>query len=117
MAIREPQHRCWRAAWLSAAGGVVLVVVVILSPRLASAESLLSPTVAPGRVAEVNSSEQSTDAPPIPDAKSDTSGNTALGPAPSPHGLDSHAAYRALIEKEVAGTGLAPDIAEAVMEV
>jgi soluble lytic murein transglycosylase-like protein len=36
---------------------------------------------------------------------------------PQPRGLDAHARYRRLIEKEAAQAGLSPDIAEAVMAV
>ncbi len=119
MTTREPLHCHERAGRLSAAGGVVLAAIAIFSPRLACAEQFLSPSVAPARVAEGEPPGQATDAlvNAASDAKSEAMGNTALGAAPSPRGLDSHSVYRALIEKEAAGTGLAPDIADAVMAV
>ncbi|WP_213773062.1 transglycosylase SLT domain-containing protein [Bradyrhizobium sp. dw_78] len=90
----------------------------MLLPDLASAELLLSSPPSDTRVAEIEPRELTRDAPTdASDTKDQTNDNTARGAPPLLRGLDSHASYRALIEKEAAGTGLSPEIAEAVMAV
>jgi soluble lytic murein transglycosylase-like protein len=119
MALRKPEHRHPERRRLNAAFGFVLVAFAILVPKLASAELLPSSTSSDTRVAAVESPEQTKDATAdaIPNAKRETDDKTARSAAPSPSGLDPRASYRALIEKEAGGAGLAPEIAEAVMAV
>ncbi len=119
MATRKPQQRDREPRRFNAAFGFVLVALVIFLPKLANAELLSSSASSAARLAEVGSPEQMKDAPAdtAPDVKSETNGNAPKGEPPLPRGLDSHASYRALIEKEATGTGLSPDIAEAVMAV
>jgi hypothetical protein len=92
--------------------------LVALRPAAAQSGSDSSLPVTHFAVAEA--SDRTRDETP-PDAASDAkveihdpAGRSR--PLSSP-ALDSHASYRALIEKEAAGTGLAPEIAEAVMAV
>jgi hypothetical protein len=96
-----------------------LAAFVILLPRLASAEVLPSSTSSDTHIVDVEppglTKDASADA--VPDTKTETIDKAAKSAPPSLRGLDGHAGYRALIEKEVAGTGLAPDVAEAVMAV
>ncbi len=119
MAMRNPQHCRQQRCRLNAAFGAVLAAVVMLMPGLASAELLSSSTSSDSRLVDAESPEQANDTPAdvAPDAKDSTGDGAARGAMPSLRGLDTHASYRALIEKEAAGTGLAPDIAEAVMAV
>lgn len=117
MATHNPQHCRQQRHRLNAAFGIVLAAFVMLLPRLASAESLPPLTSSNVHLADVESLEQAKDAPTAPDAKDGTGDDSAKGAMPSLRALDTHASYRALIEKEAAGTGLAPDIAEAVMAV
>lgn len=88
--MRKPHHRRQLQPPLMAAFGVAALACVMISPRPVSAEQLPSEPV---RTMETNRAP------------------------PSVPALDARAGYRALIDKEAAGTGLAPDIAEAVMVV
>ncbi|WP_338028083.1 lytic transglycosylase domain-containing protein [Bradyrhizobium oropedii] len=108
-----------------AAGGLALALG-FAQPVRAQGE-----TAAPSfsmRFAAVDSAEPSADATAKPPAEAATkpakdlakdAGGKNLPPAPASQAAvsDARMRYRALIEKEAAGTGLAPEIAEAVMGV
>lgn len=119
MALHEPQRHHQKPRRLKATLGLVLVAFMILVPRLAPAESRPSSTSSDTRIADVESREQTNDVPAdvVSDASNTTPDKSVKSVPSSLRGLDSPAGYRALIEKEAAGTGLAPEIAEAVMAV
>ena len=113
----EPRHH--RHKQLKTVAGLVFVALIVLLPRLTSAEMLTPVIPFDARFAPAES------APPIKEVPAeavsatipDVTGNTARTASPSPRALDAHSSYRALIDKEAAGTGLAPEIADAVMAV
>jgi soluble lytic murein transglycosylase-like protein len=115
MAMRRGHKaaRRWNAAF-----GIVLAFVLVL-PKLASAELLPTPTSFVARFAAVESPEQTKEAPAnaVSDANKESQDRAATIAPPQVHGLDAHASYRALVEKEAARAGLSPEIAEAVMAV
>ena len=119
MVTHKQGHRYRAPRRLSTSFGFVLAAFAMLLPNPASAELLSASASSDTRVADVEPPEQTKDAPAdtVPDAKVETGDKAAKSASPSLHGLDSRANYRALIEKEAAGTGLAPEIAEAVMAV
>jgi soluble lytic murein transglycosylase-like protein len=115
MAMRQG-HRAARRR--NAAFGVVLALVLLL-PKLASAEMLPAPTSFVARFAAVESPEQTKGAPANAGSevnKESRDGAATSAPPPAP-GLDAHPSYRALVEKEAGREGLPPEIAEAVMAV
>jgi soluble lytic murein transglycosylase-like protein len=119
MTTCKPQHRDVVHRDLCIAFSLVLAMAAMLLPKPASAELLSTSASSDTRIAEVESPEQLKDAPAdaIPNAKGETNNGVAKSSPSSLRSLDGHASYRALIEKEAAGTGLAPEIAEAVMAV
>ncbi|WP_407654586.1 lytic transglycosylase domain-containing protein [Bradyrhizobium prioriisuperbiae] len=91
---------------------------VVLAPVAAFAEASTPSTSFDTRFAAIEAPPQADDA--TPKRPSDPHKNiesSAKDDAPALRGLDARARYRALIEKAVTGTGLAPEIAEAVMGV
>jgi soluble lytic murein transglycosylase-like protein len=105
--------RRWNAAF-----GLALAFVLVL-PKLASAELLPTPTSFDARFAAVEAPEQTRQTPAnaVSDANKEPQDRAATSAPPPAHGLDAHASYRALAEKEAARAGLAPEIADAVMAV
>ncbi len=101
----------WLAAWAVLAG-------LVLAPQMACAEASTPSTSFDTRFAAIEP-PQADDATP-PKTSNDPPKSVespAANSAPVPPGLDARARYRALIEKQVVGTGLAAEIAEAVMAV
>jgi soluble lytic murein transglycosylase-like protein len=119
MTTCKPQHRDVMHRDLCIAFSLVLAMAAVLLPKPAFAELLSTSASSDTRFAEVESPEQLKGAPAgaIPDAKGQTNNGVAKSSPSSLRSLDGDANYRALIEKEAAGTGLAPEIAEAVMAV
>ncbi len=111
----------WFQAQAARRCGTVFILglaVCLLVPNLASADPDLPANSLEARSAAVAAAEEGNVAPA--NAETDQSMPADHGPraeSPSPRGLDPHARYRMLIQKEVARTGLAPEIAEAVMAV
>jgi soluble lytic murein transglycosylase-like protein len=109
------------AEWPRWGLALALAFVACLFPlKPASAQSAAYPASFDTRFAAAKTPDQT------PDQTSDTSTNAASGTIgdkpekveqPQPRGLDAHAHYRSLIEKEAAQAGLSPEIAEAVMAV
>ncbi|ABD88457.1 lytic transglycosylase domain-containing protein [Rhodopseudomonas palustris] len=97
----------------------VLLALAILLPRPAFAELLPPSTRSDRRVATVDALQRAKAAPAdaVSNTKDESNDKTAKDLPASRPGLGGHLSYRALIEKETAGTGLAPEIAEAVMAV
>jgi soluble lytic murein transglycosylase-like protein len=108
------------ARWKGIAFGVACTAFLVL-PRPVFAESPTPPVSFNTRFAAVEAPDQAGAAPAK--ASSDAAkegGDSAAKPAApltAPRPLDVRAYYRFLIEKEAARTGLAPEIAEAVMAV
>lgn len=101
--------------WLAACA---LLAGVVLASEAAFAEPATSPTSFDKRFAAIETPPQADDASPRTSSDPPKSVESpAKDDAPALRGLDARARYRALIEKAVAGTGLAPEIAEAVMGV
>jgi hypothetical protein len=113
MMIHNSSHRNLAGRCSRVAFGL-LVVAGMISPRLAEAEPSSPALSLAERVAEVQPGSL-TSAEGAHDVQRETSDNLGKGSPQSPRSLDSRASYRALIEKEALGTGLAPAIAEAVM--
>ncbi|MDB5608137.1 MAG: Lytic transglycosylase, catalytic [Bradyrhizobium sp.] len=115
LSLRQGHKAAWR--W-NAAFGLALAFVLVL-PKLASAELLPTPTSFDARFAAVEAPEQTRQTPAnaVSDANKEPHDRAATSAPPPAHGLDAHASYRALAEKEAARAGLAPEIAEAVMAV
>jgi soluble lytic murein transglycosylase-like protein len=113
MQPRSPRTVCSRlSAW-----AVVLVVLAIRLPADASAETVSTSTSFDARFAAVEASERAAQAqsPQSISAQKDDGETARIG---TPLGVtDARSRYRALIEKEAARAGLAPEIAEAVMGV
>jgi soluble lytic murein transglycosylase-like protein len=112
----SPPYGRWRKG---VAFGLAWTVFLVL-PRPVFAEPLTSPASFNTRFAVVDGPEQIGDAPAkaSSDAAKEVGDSAAKPPAPRPAPrLDAHANYRSLIEKEAARTGLAPEIAEAVIAV
>lgn len=98
--------------------GFFLIAFVIQLPGTASSELL--PSASPdSRVATTQSGEQPKDVEVRTTSaeKSETDGKPAKAVPASMRGSSAPTTYRSLIEKEAAGTGLAPEVAEAVMAV
>jgi soluble lytic murein transglycosylase-like protein len=117
IAMRRPRQRR-KAAWrCNAAFGLILAFVLSL-PKLAFAELLPTPTSLVARFAAVGSPEQTEAAAnAVSDVNKEPPGKAGTSAPPPAHGLDAHASYRALVEKEAAREGLSAEIAEAVMAV
>jgi soluble lytic murein transglycosylase-like protein len=114
------------------AWGLVMTALALLSD-LAFAEATASPPSFVTRFAAIESAEaakppsdtsDTTNAPkntdvkdPDKDTDAKDTGGAAKKKVPPPRALDARGLYRALIEKEAAQSGLAPEIAEAVMAV
>jgi soluble lytic murein transglycosylase-like protein len=99
-------------SWLGIAVYLALAVIALL-PRPAAAEPLASANASDVRFAAIDPPDQASDSP----AEASPGEKAVKSETPALRGLDTRARYRVLIEKETAGTGLAPDIAEAVMAV
>jgi len=96
----------------------ILVVLAIVVPGSARAETPLTPVSFDDRFAAVEAADPSPHTPPAPSAaapKDDAQGIAKREAAPS--APDTRSIYWALVEKEAAQAGLAPEIAEAVMAV
>ncbi len=107
-----------RAVRRCGAAFMFALAMCLLVPKLASADPDPSANSLETGSAAVASAEDGNVAPV--DAATNRSTPAESGPKaelPVSRGLDPHALYRSLIEKEAARTGLAPEIAEAVMAV
>jgi soluble lytic murein transglycosylase-like protein len=94
---------------------LALVFVAWLAPlEPAPAQSASYPASFDARFAAAETSDTSTNSAGDAVATGDKPEKVEQ---PQPHGLDGHARYRILIEKEAAQAGLSSDIAEAVMAV
>jgi soluble lytic murein transglycosylase-like protein len=102
----------WRLA-------IALVFVTCLIPlKPAPAQSASYPASFDTRFAAAETPDQTSDAPADPENGAPaTEDKPEKVKQPQLRGLDAHARYRSLIEKEAAQAGLSPDIAEAVMAV
>ncbi len=107
-----PRHR-WRSALVPA----LALAAGAFSSIPARAEPKPLPASVNTSVAATEAADGSKVAPSEANSGSRRFTDPPRAQAPSLPALDARAGYRALIEKEVAGTGLAPDIAEAVMAV
>lgn len=119
MTLREFQHRHRRWRHLKRVFNFVLVAGAVVMPRLANAELLTTPASFETRFAPADSLQpaQALPARTVPAAKTETNDSAVTSAPPLVAGLEARANYRALIDKEAAGSGLAPEIAEAVMAV
>jgi soluble lytic murein transglycosylase-like protein len=100
----------------------LLFMAVAFSSTGVLAEPAASPVSFNTRFAAVESEDGKTIVPPNANADAKSSPEPSANEPPKAlsqarNAADPRAGYRALIEKEVAGTGLAPEIAEAVMAV
>jgi soluble lytic murein transglycosylase-like protein len=126
---RQPRAaRARRAACLPA----ILALLGVLLPGVAYAENLAAPVSFDGRFAAVEVADQSSEDRAVPTAAGqqrpgidaekkppgiDAAPDAAKSIAPPSGTAEPHARYHALVEKEAAQDGLAPEIAEAVMAV
>jgi transglycosylase-like protein with SLT domain len=96
----------------------ILVLLAVAVPGLARAEMPSTPVSFDDRFVAVEATDPSprTPAAPSADAPRANAESMAKREAPTPV-PDARSGYRALIEKEAAQAGLAPEIAEAVMAV
>ncbi len=102
----------WLAAWALLAG-------VVLGSEVAFAETSTPSTSFDTRFAAIEPPPQADEPTPTkpPSDPPKSAESPARDSASALPALDARARYRALIEKQVVGTGLAPEIAEAVMAV
>ena len=119
-----PWQRC--AAWLRRAArlGVILALPAVVAPGAGRAETLSTPVSFDDRFAAVEGADRSAQpgATPAVDVSNDHAQDPPRLDAPPTHDPvvrypDARAHYRALVEKEATQSGLAPEIAEAVMAV
>ncbi len=97
---------------------VVGFVMCLAIPKLASADPDTSANSLEAGSAAVASEKDGNVAPVAATTDQSTPGDRgSKGELSAPRGGDPHALYRSLIQKEAARTGLAPEIAEAVMAV
>jgi soluble lytic murein transglycosylase-like protein len=120
------------ARWRRAACIRVIPALLVLLPGLAGAENLPAPVSFDGHFAAVEVADQASEGRAVPAAAGQQ--QPGVDAAKKPPGIDAavdaaksisppsspaepHAHYRALVEREAAQDGLAPEIAEAVMAV
>jgi Transglycosylase SLT domain len=109
------------AEWSRRAAMVCVLLTFLVVLVSGSARAEMSPT--PVSFDERSTAAEATDlsAPPPSARHADAQENDARGivghEAAPPHEPDPRSSYRSLIEKEAARTGIAPEIAEAVMAV
>src|ERR1700692_1654771 len=104
-----------RPRWV-ARMAVVLALLAVAAPGSACAETSSTPVSFDARFAAVEAVDQPADAHAAP-ASSTQSHDDKSKRALPPYVPDAHSRYRALVEREAAQAGLAPEIAEAVMAV
>jgi soluble lytic murein transglycosylase-like protein len=104
--------------WPLASAVVALGLLVMASPRFASADIVSASTSFDDRFAAVESPDQLPQArsTPVAEPPKDLAGGIAKPRVPSSVS-DGRGRYRALIEREATQAGLPPEIAEAVMAV
>lgn len=113
----RPRLPCALRSRPSAGAVVLLVLLAIVLPGEASAETISTSTSFDARFAGVETPGRSPQAQSTQSivAQKDNVDTARIG---APSGIpDTRSSYRALIEKEAARAGLAPEIAEAVMGV
>jgi soluble lytic murein transglycosylase-like protein len=110
---------CWERSLWAAMVCVLLMPLVALASGSARAEMSPTPVSFDARFAGVEATDPSASTPAAPraDAQKDDAARSGAGQAPPLREPDARSGYRALIEKEAARTGIAPEIAEAVMAV
>jgi soluble lytic murein transglycosylase-like protein len=133
-AQKPPQPRAARSRRVAYACAILALPVFLLSGA-ARAENLPAPVEFDARFAAVEVADQSSEGGAVPAAAAQA--QPGIDPAKKQPGIDAakpgidaarsmvppsgttdpHARYRALVEKEAARDGLAPEIAEAVMAV
>ena len=117
-AQKPPQPRAARSRRVAYACAILALPVFLLSGA-ARAENLPAPAEFDARFAAVEVADQSSEGGAVPAAAAQAQPgiDTAKSMTPPSGTTDPHARYRALVEKEAARDGLAPEIAEAVMAV
>ena len=110
-----------RPRWV-ARMAVLLALLAVAAPGSACAETSSTPVSFDARFAGVEAVDQPADAHAAPDSSTQSHDRTQSHDdkskrAPPPYVPDAHSRYRALVEREAAQAGLAPEIAEAVMAV
>src|SRR5450756_2632471 len=104
-----------RPRWVAGVA-VLLTLLAVAAPGSARAETSSTPVSFDARFAVIEAVDQPADARAAP-AENAQKQDDPPKPAPPPYVSDAHSRYRALVEKEAALAGLAPEIAEAVMAV
>jgi hypothetical protein len=114
--IRLP---CTKRSLRAATVCVLLTPLVVPMSGSARAEMSPPPVLFDDRYAAAEATDQPAPTPAAPraDVQKDNAAGSAGGEAAPPRVPDARSSYRALIEKEAALAGLAPEIAEAVMAV
>ena len=97
----------------------ILVVLMVAVPGSSRAETSSTPVSFDDRFAAVEVTGQPAQAPAtaVADVRSENPDGIARREPPQMRAGDARSSYRALIEREAAQAGLAPEIAEAVMAV
>jgi soluble lytic murein transglycosylase-like protein len=105
--------------WQPGVAFALVMAVLVLVPKPASSEPLTAPASFDARVAAIDPPDRVNDVPAKGsfEAPKIADDSTVRRETQVPRVLDARANYRALIEKEAAREGLAPQIAEAVMAV
>src|ERR1700680_9878 len=104
-----------RPRWV-ARMAVVLALLAVAAPGSACAETSSTPVSFDARFAAVEAVDHPADAHAAPDSSTQSHDDKSKRALP-PYVPDAHSRYRALVEREAAQAGLAPEIAEAVMAV
>lgn len=111
-------HLCRPRAGIGRPAAWALLASVVVASGIAFAEGAAPSASFDTRVAAVEPPPQAGNVTPKTASDPAKSGESpVMDDGPAPRRLDERARYRALIEKQVAGTGLAAEIAEAVMGV
>jgi soluble lytic murein transglycosylase-like protein len=95
----------------------ILVSLAVVVPGPARAEAFSTPVSFDARFAAVEVADQPSEVRAAAAENNQKPDDPPKREAPPPRGSDAHAYYRALVEKEAAQAGIAPEIAEAVMAV
>lgn len=95
----------------------VLILLAVCLPPSAVAETAASSTSFDARFAAVEDAERAAPGPPEPPVAPRSTRSEPATPVTAAVSTDARSRFRAMIEKEAAGAGLPPEIAEAVMGV
>lgn len=113
MTVRTRQPSAEWPRWIAR----ILVLLAVAVPGWAGAETSSTPVSFDARFTGAEAAGPSAAAAPTDDTQREIGEGADKREAPLPRIPDERSHYRALVEKEAAQTGLAPEIAEAVMAV